>query len=160
MVWPGQTSWTWLVSGRLGGLWQLLQRQADRSRVELYGHRMNADTLPPLDRSVCKPAGGRGIRASISARQSLKNSCVSVRGVSYTTSDSLCSSAGTLGLASSGTFSALLHSWCGHIYVSQSRLPCPDQNFEKFKHWFAKNCVKSCWSWPKVAGSGTEGLTL
>ena len=124
MVWPGQTSWTWLVSGRLGGLWQLLQRQADRSRVESFGHRKNANTLPPLDRSVCKPAGGRGVRVSVSVRQSQDNWYVSARGVFCTTSDSLGSSAGTLGLASSGMFSALLRSWCGHICVLQSGLPC------------------------------------
>ena len=124
MVWPGQTSWTWPVSGRLGGLWQLLQRQADRSRVESFGHRKNADTLPPLDRSVCKPAGGRGVRVSVSVRQSQENWYVSACGVFCTTSDSLGSSAGTLGLASSGMFSVLLRSWCGHICVLQSGLPC------------------------------------
>ena len=88
MVWADQTGWTWPVSGRLGGLWQLLQRQADHSIVESYGHRKNADTLPPLDRFVCKPAGGRGVRVSVSARQSQENWYVSVRGVFYTTSDS------------------------------------------------------------------------
>ena len=31
---------------------------------------------------------------------------------------------------------------------------CPDQNFEKFKHYFVKKCVKSSWSWPKIASLG------
>ena len=30
------------------------------------------------------------------------------------------------------------------------KIASPDQNFEKFKRWFVKKSVKSCWSCPEV----------
>ena len=49
--------------------------------------------------------------------------------------------------------------WSG---LTVTEVAGPDQNFEKSIHWFVKKCVKSCLSWPKVAGPGfyTKGCPL
>ena len=120
-LWRGQTTQVGhdLSLGGLEGCGSCYRDKQTASEWNHAGHKRNADTLPPLGISICKPPGGRGVRASDSAKQSQENWCVLVRGVSYTTLDSLCSSAGTLGLASTRTFSTLLHSWCGRICVAK-----------------------------------------